>query len=106
VAAQTSPAVSQAVSVSSSFSEDSTQQKCILALLKDVIDLRNAVDTLTTQYNSLVELYNVHVHAADGSEAGAYRTSIPLTDGPTIAGSGTASVGEAGTAPVTMKVTV
>lgn len=57
--------------------EDLDERAFMRNLLDHLIALRNAVDTLTTDYKALATLYNAHTHACDGAQAGAYNCSVP-----------------------------
>jgi hypothetical protein len=53
------------------------------ALIGDSHGDNNLYDVLwglATAQNVLIAAFNIHTHAADGSEAGAYNTSKPQTD--------------------------
>lgn len=47
--------------------------------------LHEILSDLLTQVNDLTDKFNVHTHAADGAQAGAYNSSKPQSDAETIA---------------------
>jgi hypothetical protein len=78
MASQTTPSTSRALSAASAFADEKEKLEFIQALVKDVIDLRNTVD-------AFIELFNLHTHVCDGSEASTYNSSGPDTGGGDIA---------------------
>lgn len=60
---------------------DAATRQAVRGLVQDLLE---EIKTLGDRLNSNVTLMNVHTHAGDGAQAGAYFTSPPRTNAATV----------------------